>query len=52
MKKTGYIIPGNYKKLLKRDLVAKIEESKKPKAEFKKVVGLDNEKINLHKSEC
>jgi len=50
--KTGYIIPGNYKKLLKRDLVAKIEESKKPKAEFKKVVGLDNEKINLHKSEC
>jgi hypothetical protein len=48
--KTGYIIPGNYKKLLKRDLVAKIEESKKPKAEIKKVVGLDNEKINLHKS--
>jgi hypothetical protein len=28
-KKIGYIIPGNYKKLLKRDLVAKIEERKK-----------------------
>jgi hypothetical protein len=27
--KTGYIIPGNYKKLLKRNLVAKIKESNK-----------------------
>ncbi len=36
--KTGYTIPGNYKKLIKRALIAKIEESKKPKTEIKKIV--------------
>lgn len=36
--KTGYTIPGNYKKLIKRALIAKIEESKKPKTEIKKLV--------------
>jgi hypothetical protein len=33
--KTGYTIPGNNKKLIKRALIAKIEESKKPKTEIK-----------------
>lgn len=40
--KTGYTIPGNYKKLIKRALIAKIEESKKPKTEIKKLVTMDS----------
>jgi hypothetical protein len=43
--KTGYIIPGIYKKILKKDLVAKIKECEKPKAEIRKILTLDSEKL-------
>jgi hypothetical protein len=40
--KTGYTIPGNYKRLIKKALIAKIEESNKPKIEIKKFVTMDS----------
>ena len=43
--KKGYIIPGNYKKILKKDLIAKIKECEKPKAEIRQILTLGSKKL-------
>jgi len=43
--KTGYVIPGNYKKILKKDLIAKIKECEKPKAEIRQILTLGSKKL-------